>query len=63
MLAENAIIFIASGFQLLTPTMLKSTLGMVRRIANSSILSWSVYQGEEDCRLGEGFYQEAREMV
>lgn len=63
MLAENAIIFIASGFQLLTPTMLKSTLGMVRRIANSSILSWFVYQGEKDCRLGEGFYQEAREMV
>lgn len=63
MLAEKAIVFIASGFQLLTPAMLKTTLGMVRRIANSSILSWFLYQAEKDCRLGEGFYQEAREMV
>lgn len=63
MLTENLVIFIAPVFQLLTSAMLRLTLGIMRRIANSSVLSWFLYQGEKDCRLGEGFYQEDREIV
>lgn len=63
MLTENPVIFIAPVFQVLTPAMLKPTLGVMRRLANTSILSCFLYQGEKDCRLGEGFYQEAREVV
>lgn len=63
MLTENPVIFIASVFQRLTAAMSKPTLGILRRIPNSSVLSWFPYQGEKGGRLGEGFNQEAREMV